>query len=175
MSPSRLLKWKAFSPVTKWGRSPALITALLHLALHSLPSSPFSISLLSSCDPALLSLLLFYIIHLNISPSLCFLFIWNILSPISPRPFHFFSFHPLEAFFFPIRPNSPQASVSLNLTTSILPRPLCFIYLFCCLLHSLSRVSLLTTNTSCLLHVVLFPCIVITCTVHIHKSLGVVV
>lgn len=100
---SRHLKWKAFSLVTKWGRSPVLIAALLHPPLQPFLSLSFSLPVSLSLPfhylalffpwpttvarppPSLLSRSLsLVLVHMVYLPLLCFLFICNIPSLFSP-------------------------------------------------------------------------------------------
>lgn len=129
---SRLPEWKAFCLVTKWGRSPALITALLHPPLHSLLSS-LSSSLLSASflpwtsppPPPSSPLLLFH----SISPSISPLFSLYLRHPLPVSPV--LSISAAFTFLKPLSSPSflsPKAPLSLRLTTSILSPRLCFIY-----------------------------------------------
>lgn len=128
---SRLLEWKAFCLVTKWGRSPALTTALLHPPLHSLLSS-LSSSLLSASflpmDQSPSSPCCCFIAYLLPSFPFFSLYLRHPL-PVSPV----LSISPAFTFLKPLSSPSflsPKAPLSLRLTTSILSPRLCFIYVF---------------------------------------------
>lgn len=137
---SRLLKWKAFSLVTKWGRSPALITALLHPPLHSLLSSlPSPLP-----SPSLSSLSAAVSYCLSISVHLSSRIVFS-LSHTSPPPsllsFPFLPPSISSTLFLPLHSISPQAPLSLHLA-SIFPPLLCFT------IFSLSSPLTLLSNVS---------------------------
>lgn len=130
---SRLLKWKAFSLVTKWGCSPVLITALLHPPLHSLLSSfcssllsPPSLSTTWVCLASHLSAAVSYCLSVDLSLSFVFS-LSQTFSPPSLLSFPFLQPSLLKAFsslfHFP-----SGISLSLHLTMSVFFSWLCLFF-----------------------------------------------